>query len=41
MSANKLELKGRELDGAVAIDVVGELTVGGGHEMLLERCARR
>lgn len=37
MSNNKLELKQRELEKAtVAIDVIGELTVGGGHEVLLE-----
>lgn len=37
MSNNKLELRERELEsGAVAIDVIGELTVGGGHEVLLE-----
>src|SRR5436853_5256140 len=37
MSANRLELKERELQGAVAIDVIGELTIGGGHEILLEK----
>ena len=37
MSANRLELKERELQGAVAIDVIGELTIGGGHELLLEK----
>jgi anti-sigma B factor antagonist len=36
MSNSKLELKERELEGGVAIDVTGELTVGGGHEVLLE-----
>lgn len=36
MSNSKLELKERELEGGVAIDVAGELTVGGGHEALLE-----
>jgi len=36
MSTRKLELKERELEGAVATDVIGELTVGGGHEVLLE-----
>ena len=36
MSNGKLELKERELEGAVAIDVIGELTIAGGHEMLLE-----
>jgi anti-sigma B factor antagonist len=36
MSNSKLELKRRELEGGVAIDVTGELTVGGGHEVLLE-----
>jgi anti-sigma B factor antagonist len=37
MSNSKLELKERELEGAaVAIDVIGELSVGGGHEILLE-----
>lgn len=37
MSANRLELRERELSGAVAIDVIGELTVGGGHDVLLEK----
>ncbi|HEV7843054.1 MAG TPA: STAS domain-containing protein [Pyrinomonadaceae bacterium] len=39
MSSNKLELKERELEGAeaVVIDVIGELTTGGGHEVLLEK----
>ena len=37
MSANKLQLRERELDGAVAIDIIGELTIGGGHELLLEK----
>lgn len=37
MSANRLELKEREHEGALAIDVIGELTVGGGHEVLLEK----
>lgn len=37
MPNSKLELRERELQAqAVAIDVVGELTVGGGHEVLLE-----
>jgi anti-sigma B factor antagonist len=37
MSANRLELKERELEGGIAIEVIGELTVGGGHELLLEK----
>ena len=37
MSANRLELGEREFDGAVMIDVTGELTVAGGHEALLEK----
>ena len=37
MSANRLELKERELEGTLVIDVVGELTTGGGHEILLEK----
>jgi anti-sigma B factor antagonist len=37
MSANKLEITERELEGAVAIDVAGELTVGSAKEFLLER----
>jgi anti-sigma B factor antagonist len=39
MSSSKLELRERELEGAeaVAIDVIGELTTGGGHEVLLEK----
>ena len=42
MSNSKLELKERELEGAaVAIDVIGELTVGGGHEVLLETVRRQ
>jgi anti-sigma B factor antagonist len=37
MPNSKLELRERELQAqAVAIDVVGELTVGGGHEVLLD-----
>jgi anti-sigma B factor antagonist len=36
MTAKKLELKERELDGALVIDVVGELTVGSGTETLLD-----
>lgn len=36
MSNGKLELKERELEGAVVIDVIGELTIAGGHEILLE-----
>jgi anti-sigma B factor antagonist len=41
MSNGKLELRERELEGAVAIDVVGELTVAGGHEVLLETVRRQ
>src|SRR3954451_8730787 len=41
MSANKLEIKERELEGAVAMDVIGELTIGGGHEILLEKVRRQ
>jgi anti-sigma B factor antagonist len=41
MSANRLEIKERELEGAVAIDVIGELTVGGGHEILLEKVRKQ
>ena len=37
MPNGKLELKEREANGALVIDVVGELTVGGGHELLLEK----
>lgn len=37
MSANKLELQERELSGASAIDVVGELTIGSSRELLLEK----
>jgi len=37
MTANRLEIKEREMEGAVALDVIGELTVGGGHETLLEK----
>jgi anti-sigma B factor antagonist len=36
MANGKLELKERELEGGVAIDVIGELTIAGGHEILLE-----
>ena len=36
MSNGKLVLAERELSGAIAIDVIGELTVGAGHELLLE-----
>ena len=41
MSTSKLELKERELEGAVAVDVIGELTVGSGHEILLEKLRKR
>jgi anti-sigma B factor antagonist len=37
MPNGRLELAERELEGAIAIDVVGDLTVGGGHELLLEK----
>jgi anti-sigma B factor antagonist len=36
MTTKRLEITARELEGAVAIDVIGELTVGSGHEVLLE-----
>jgi anti-sigma B factor antagonist len=36
MTMKKLELKERELDGALVIDVVGELTLGSGTENLLD-----
>ena len=41
MSANKLELREREIDGAVAIDVIGELSVGSGHDALLEKVRKQ
>jgi anti-anti-sigma factor len=41
MSTGKLELRERELEGAVALDVVGELTIAGGHEILLETVRRQ
>jgi anti-sigma B factor antagonist len=41
MATSKLELKEREVDGAIAIDVIGELTVGGGHELLLEKVRKQ
>jgi len=42
MPNRKLELKERELESTiVAIDVIGELTVGGGHEVLLEVVRRQ
>ena len=41
MPNGKLEIRERELGGGVAIDVVGELTVGGGHELLLEKVRKR
>ena len=37
MPNGKLLITERELEGWVALDVAGELTVGGGHEILLER----
>ncbi len=37
MSAKKLELRERELDGALVFDIIGEFTVGSGTENLLER----
>ena len=36
MTAKKLELVERELNGALVVDVVGELTVGSGTETLLD-----
>ncbi|HEY0321145.1 MAG TPA: STAS domain-containing protein [Pyrinomonadaceae bacterium] len=36
MTTNKLQLKERELEGALVIDIVGELTVGSGTESLLD-----
>ncbi|HJU53284.1 MAG TPA: STAS domain-containing protein [Pyrinomonadaceae bacterium] len=36
MPNGKLEITERELEGAVALDVSGELTVAGGHEILLK-----
>jgi anti-sigma B factor antagonist len=41
MSASKLELPLRELEGAAVIDVVGELTVGNSHELLLEKVRKQ
>ena len=41
MSTRKLELRERELEGAVVIDVTGELTIAGGHEMLLDIVRRQ
>jgi anti-sigma B factor antagonist len=41
MSTSKLELPERELGGAVVIDVVGELTVGNSHELLLEKVRKQ
>jgi anti-sigma B factor antagonist len=41
MSASKLELPLRELEGAIVIDVVGELTVGSSHELLLEKVRKQ
>lgn len=37
MSVVKLELPERELEGALVIDVVGELTVGSSDDVLLEK----
>ena len=37
MSAQKLEIKERELKGACVMDVVGEFAVGSRHELLLEK----
>ena len=37
MSASRLELSDRKVDGAVVIDVVGELTVGSSAERLLDK----
>ena len=41
MSTRKLELVEREVEGAVVLDVVGELTVAGGHEILLEKVRKQ
>jgi len=37
MPNGKLEIRERELEGGVALDVAGELTVAGGHELLLTK----
>ncbi len=37
MPNGKLEIHERELEGGVALDVAGELTVAGGHELLLTK----
>lgn len=41
MSTKKLDFVESEADGATVIAVVGELTVGGGTELLLERVRAR
>lgn len=41
MSASKLELPLRELEGATVIDVIGELTVGNSPELLLEKVRKQ
>ena len=41
MPNGKLEITERELGGAVALDVSGELTVAGGHEVLLAKVHRQ
>lgn len=41
MTVKKLELVERELEGALVIDVVGELTVGSGTESLLDVVRKR
>ena len=41
MPNGKLEITERELDGAVALDIGGELTVAGGHEILLDKVHRQ
>ncbi|MDT4955631.1 MAG: serine/threonine-protein kinase RsbW [Acidobacteriota bacterium] len=41
MSATKLDLPLRELEGASVIDVVGDLTVGSSPELLLEKVRKQ
>jgi anti-sigma B factor antagonist len=41
VSANKLELQERELEGASVIDVIGELTIGSSRELLLEKVRKQ
>lgn len=41
MTAGKLQISERELEGAIVFDIIGELAVGSPHELLLEKVRER